>query len=183
MKYCSNCGSANLAFKIPEGDNLPRYICDNCQTIFYQNPRIITGTLPIWQDKILLCKRAIEPRYGLWTLPAGFMENNETVEQAATRETWEEAQAKVEQLNLYVMASLPDRNQVYMIFCAQLSDLNYAPGIESLDVKLFKKDEIPWNNIAFPVITKTLNYYFDDRVIGEFPLHMTTLLKPINNNC
>jgi ADP-ribose pyrophosphatase YjhB (NUDIX family) len=175
MKYCSNCGSANLAFKIPEGDNLPRYICENCQTIFYQNPKIVTGTLPIWQDKILLCKRAIEPRYGLWTLPAGFMENNETVEQAAIRETSEEAKANVEQVKLYVMISLPDRNQVYMIFRAQLSDLNYAPGIESLDVKLFKKDEIPWNNIAFPVITKTLNYYFDDLTTNEFPLHVTLL--------
>jgi len=175
MKYCSNCGSANLAFKIPEGDNLPRYICENCQTIFYQNPKIVTGTLPVWQDKILLCKRAIEPRYGLWTLPAGFMENNETVEQAAIRETSEEAKANVEEVKLYVMISLPEKNQVYMIFCAQLSDLNYAPGIESLDVKLFKKNEIPWNNIAFTVIEKTLHYYFDDVTTDEFPLHVTYL--------
>lgn len=173
MKYCSNCGSANLAFKIPEGDNVARYICDNCETIFYQNPKIVTGTLPVWQDKILLCKRAIEPRYGLWTLPAGFMECNETVEQAAIRETSEEAKANVEKVKLYVMISLPDRNQVYMIFRAQLSDLNYAPGIESLDVKLFTKDEIPWNNIAFAVIEQTLNYYFDDIATGEFPLHVT----------
>lgn len=180
MKYCSNCGSANIAFKIPEGDNMSRYICEDCQTIFYQNPKIVTGTIPVWQDKILLCKRAIEPRYGLWTLPAGFMECNEAVEQAATRETWEEAKANVEQLKLYIMTSLPDRNQVYIIFRSQLSDLNYAAGTESLEVKLFTQDQIPWNSIAFPVIETTLRYYFEDLATGEFPLHVTKLFKTLN---
>ncbi|RKZ39903.1 MAG: hypothetical protein DRQ49_10040, partial [Gammaproteobacteria bacterium] len=130
--------------------------------------KIIAGCLPIWENQILLCKRAIEPRYGLWTLPAGFMENNETIEQAAARETWEEAKANIGQVSLYVVISLPHISQVYMMFRTQLCDLNYAPGIESLEVQLFSQDKIPWEKLAFPVIRKTLTHYFQDRVVNQF---------------
>jgi ADP-ribose pyrophosphatase YjhB (NUDIX family) len=176
MNYCSHCGSAQLVHKIPEGDNLPRFVCEVCHTIHYQNPKIVVGCLPEWEDKILLCKRAIEPRYGLWTLPAGFMENNETVEQGAARETWEEAQASLKQLSLYTLFSLPHISQVYMIFRAQLRNLTYAPGVESLEVSLFSQDEIPWDDLAFPVIHKTLTHYFQDRANGKFPVRMGELL-------
>lgn len=172
MNYCSHCGSARLVLKVPAGDCLPRYVCEDCHTIYYQNPKIVTGCIPEWEDKILLCKRAIEPRYGLWTLPAGFMENKETLEQAAKRETWEEAQANVNQLSLYTVFSLPHISQVYIMFRASLGDLTFAPGYESLEVQLFTQDKIPWENLAFPVIHRTLTYYFQDRATGEFSLHL-----------
>jgi ADP-ribose pyrophosphatase YjhB (NUDIX family) len=172
MNYCSHCGSARLVLKVPAGDCLPRYVCEDCHTIYYQNPKIVTGCIPEWEDKILLCKRAIEPRYGLWTLPAGFMENKETLEQAAKRETWEEAQANVNQLSLYAVFSLSHISQVYILFRANLCDLTFAPGHESLEVQLFTQDEIPWENLAFPVIHRTLTYYFKDRAKGEFSLHL-----------
>lgn len=172
MNYCSHCGSARLVLKVPAGDCLPRYVCEDCHTIYYQNPKIVTGCIPEWEDKILLCKRAIEPRYGLWTLPAGFMENKETLEQAAKRETWEEAKANVNQLSLYTVFSLPHISQVYIMFRASLGDLTFAPGYESLEVQLFTQDKIPWENLAFPVIHRTLTYYFQDRAKGEFALHL-----------
>lgn len=172
MNYCSHCGSARLVLKVPARDNLPRIVCEECHTIHYQNPKIVTGCLPQWEGKILLCQRAIEPRYGLWTLPAGFMENHESVEQAAIRETWEEAQANVKQLNLYTVFSLPHINQVYMMFRAQLCEFNFAAGEESLAVELFAQHEIPWMELAFPVIERTLTYYFQDKVMGHFPLHL-----------
>ncbi|MCK5877714.1 MAG: NUDIX hydrolase [Candidatus Marithrix sp.] len=177
MNYCSHCGSAQLVSKIPEGEHLPRIVCDACNTIHYQNPKIVTGCLPIWEDKVLLCKRAIEPRYGLWTLPAGFMENNETIEQAAIRETREESEANVELLNLYTVISLPHISQVYMMFRTKLLDLTFAPGIESLDVRLFTEAEIPWEKIAFATIHRTLTQYFQDRKNNDFPLHMSMINK------
>ncbi|MCK5719941.1 MAG: NUDIX hydrolase [Thiomargarita sp.] len=177
MNYCSHCGSKRLISKIPEGDQLNRIICEDCNFIHYKNPKIIAGCLPIWEDKVLLCKRAIEPHSGLWTLPAGFMENNETLEQAAIRETWEEAQARVESLQLYTIISLPHISQVYIIFRCQLSDLNYAPGIESTQVELFKQDEIPWDTIAFKVIHHSLTHYFQDRLVDNFPVHTGQLTQ------
>lgn len=174
MKYCSQCG-ATVSFKIPEADNLPRFICDNCQTIHYQNPKVVTGCLPVWEDKILLCRRAIEPRYGLWTLPAGFMENNETLTQAAMRETWEEACAKVADLQLYTVISLPYISQIYMMFLAKLTDLEFAAGTESLEVKLFQPSEIPWDELAFPVIRRTLTHYCEDLATHHFPLHLSDI--------
>lgn len=172
INYCSHCGSARLVSKVPEGDHFARLVCENCDTIHYQNPKIIAGCIPVWENKILLCQRAIEPRHGLWTLPAGFMENNETVEQAAARETREEALANIDQLNLYVVFSLPHISQVYMMFRARLCDLTFAPGIESLDVQLFSQDEIPWEKLAFHAIRRTLTYYFQDRVANQFPVHV-----------
>jgi len=158
--------------KIPPGDTLVRWVCEACQTIFYQNPKIVAGCLPEWEDKILLCRRAIEPRYGLWTLPAGFMENQESVQQAAIRETWEEAQAHVHSLTLYNVFSLPYINQVYILFRATLADLNFAPGLESLEIQLFSQEDIPWEQLAFSAIRRSLTHYFRDRPTGQFPVHV-----------
>jgi len=171
MKFCSLCGSG-VELRIPEGDNLPRYVCEDCQTIHYQNPKIVTGCIAEWEDQILLCKRAIEPRIGLWTLPAGFMENRETTLEAATRETREEANADVEISELYALFNIPHISQVYLIFRARLLNLGFSPGTESLDVQLFREQEIPWENLAFPVVTETLKRYFDDRKNNQFQLQV-----------
>ncbi len=169
MKFCSQCGHP-VEQRVPTGDNMPRFVCPQCDTIHYQNPNIVTGCLPMFGDQILMCKRAIEPRYGLWTLPAGFMENNETLEQAAMRESMEEANANVKLLNLYTVFSLPHVNQVYIMYLAELLDDNFSPGSESLEVKLFGEAEIPWNELAFRTIHYTLKYFFADRHRGQFEL-------------
>ncbi|MGI0115880.1 NUDIX hydrolase [Zooshikella sp. RANM57] len=161
MNYCSHCGG-EITTTIPQGDNRPRHVCTHCGMVHYQNPKIVAGCLPIYQNQILLCQRAIHPRAGFWTLPAGFMELNETTQQAAERETWEEACAKVEIGELYTLFNLPHINQVYLIFLAQLTQPTFSPGEESLSTELFTEDTIPWNNLAFPTITKTLEYYFRD---------------------
>lgn len=181
MKFCSECGKP-VVFRIPEGDNLPRYVCEHCQTIHYQNPKIVTGCIPVWEDKVLLCKRAIEPRHGLWTLPAGFMENNETMEQGAMRECYEEATARVELQGLYALFSLPHINQVYVMYRARLLDLDFAPGSESLEVELYLEKDIPWQQLAFRTISHTLEFYFADRQSGNFNLHTRDLYadaKPV----
>jgi len=171
MKFCSQCG-AGVSLRIPDGDNLPRYICDHCDTIHYQNPKIVTGCIAEWGDQVLLCKRAIEPRIGNWTLPAGFMENKETTLQAAMRETQEEANADVEIEQLYALFNIPHISQVYLIFRAKLLNLDFEPGIESLDVQLFREQDIPWNELAFPVVTEALKRYFSDREKQQFQLQV-----------
>ena len=167
MKYCSECG-AEVTLEIPSGDNRPRYICSQCETIHYSNPKIVAGCIPVWQDKILLCKRAIEPRHGLWTLPAGFMENDESTVEAAMRETMEEAGARVAVRDLYTMISLVHINQVYMMFLADMKDTDFSPGEESLETELFAEEDIPWDEIAFPVIEETMRLFFADRASGKF---------------
>jgi ADP-ribose pyrophosphatase YjhB (NUDIX family) len=176
MKYCSQCGSS-VRVGIPQGDNRERHICDNCNTIHYQNPKIVAGCIPVWEDKVLLCKRAIEPRYGLWTVPAGFMENGESTHEGAVRETWEEAKARVNLQALYITVNLPKIDQVYMLFRAQLADLNFAPGEESLEVRLFSRQEIPWGQLAFPTVVLTLQHYFADLAQGYFPTHMLDIVR------
>ena len=171
MKFCSSCG-AKVVLRIPEGDNLPRYICETCGEIHYQNPKIVAGCIPEWQDKILLCKRAIEPRHGLWTLPAGFMENKETTPQAALRETLEEANARAQIISLFALYNIPHISQVYIMFRAKMTDLDYKPGTESLDVELFSEDQISWDDLAFPVIKEILARYFKDRLTGKFNIHV-----------
>ena len=177
MKYCSHCGET-VSELIPPGDNRLRYVCGHCETIHYQNPRIVAGCLAVHDQQVLLCRRAIEPRHGFWTLPAGFMENGETTEQAALRETWEEARARVQAQQLYMLFNLPHINQVYMFFRAELSDLDFAAGEESLEVRLFHEHEIPWNELAFPTIGKTLKQYFIDRQVSDFPVRMTDITYP-----
>lgn len=174
MNFCSHCG-ASVELRIPAGDNLPRFVCSSCQVIHYSNPKIVVGCVPVWEDKVLLCKRAIEPRYGYWTLPAGFMENNESTGEAAMRETREEANANVELGELYSLYSLPHISRVYLMYRSRLIDLDFGPGPESLDVRLFAENEIPWDEIAFAVVKKTLENYFADRRLGQFPLHTGTI--------
>lgn len=174
MKYCSNCG-APVRRKIPPGDHLPRYVCDACQTIHYQNPKIVSGCIPEWEDQILLCRRAIEPRYGRWTVPAGFMENGETTEQAAARETLEEACAEVEITELYSVFSLPHISQVYLLFRGRLRRPEFSPSPESLEVRLFRQEEIPWSEMAFQAVHQTLQRYFRDRARNAFSLHVGSI--------
>lgn len=174
MKFCNYCGGP-LSHRIPSGDNRHRYVCDACGAIHYQNPRMVVGCLPYWEDKVLLCRRAIEPRYGLWTLPAGFMENGETTSEGAIRETLEEAGARVVIDDLYTLINVPDIDQVYLMFRAQLLDLDFAPGEESLEVALFSESRIPWEQIAFRTVHTTLRHYFEDCRIGLFPMHFSDL--------
>ena len=177
MKYCSNCG-ATTSLQIPDGDTLPRHVCQRCEAIHYQNPKIVVGCIPEWQGQILLCKRAIEPRYGLWTIPAGFMENDETVEEAAHRETMEEAKASVDLTSLYAVLSIPHVNQVYMVFRATMKEKDFGAGEESLEVCLFHINKIPWRKLAFPVITETLERYAQDRENGQFHIHVGSIHRP-----
>ena len=176
MNFCSSCG-APVTLAIPEGDNRQRHVCtnDQCGMIHYHNPKIITGCLPIYQGKVLLCKRAIEPRYGLWTLPAGFMENGETVEQGAIRESWEEAKVKLHIEQLYTLFNLPHINQVYCLYKGTVIDKNFGPGEESLDVALFDEASIPWEQLAFRVVEKTLRHYFSDYKNNTFVFRSITL--------
>lgn len=181
-RFCMQCGSSKVELRVPHGDDRERHICADCGYIHYLNPKIVVGTLPVWEDKILLCKRAIEPRYGYWTLPAGFMEEGETVEEGAARETLEEANARVvidpSCLVPYVTLSLPQIAQVYMLFLAKLSDLDFSSGPESLEVKLFREDEIPWDQLAFRTIDETLKHFFADRKKEFFTPHIGEILHP-----
>ena len=150
INFCSACG-APVALRVPPGDSLPRYICDSCKAIHYCNPKLVVGALPEWENRVLLCRRAIEPRHGKWTLPAGFMENNESVAAAALRETVEESGAHIELGAIYT--------------------LDFAPGEETLELGLFREEEIPWDEIAFRTISMTLKHYFADRRAGRFGFH------------
>ena len=177
MKYCSSCGAA-VAFRIPPGDTLPRHVCERCGTIHYQNPKVVVGALAVWEDKVLLCRRAIEPRHGMWTLPAGFMENEETTAQAAARETLEEACARIEVGELYTLIDVPHISQVHIIYRARLLDLDFRAGEESLDVALFTEDQIPWEQIAFRSIAISLRHFFADRRSGQWSVHTASLAPP-----
>ncbi len=174
MKFCSQCGAA-VELRVPDGDTFPRHVCVSCQTIHYQNPRMIVGCIPVWEDKILLCKRAIDPRRGLWTVPAGFMENGETTYHGAVRETLEEANARVEIGPLYGLYNIPHINQVYILFRGRLLDLDVSAGAETLEVRLFAEGEIPWDRIAFASVHQTLAQYYKDRRRGEYPFHTGTI--------
>jgi ADP-ribose pyrophosphatase YjhB (NUDIX family) len=188
MKFCSECAHP-VALAIPEGDNRPRYVCEQCDVIHYQNPKLVIGSLPVWEAggelKVLLCKRAIEPRYGYWTLPAGFMENNETTAEAAIRETEEEAGANIELGPLYTLLNVAHVHQVHLFYLARLRDLDFAPGIESLDVQLFGEREIPWDDLAFPTIRRTLELFFADRVKvregGSYGFHTLDITRPMRS--
>lgn len=169
LKYCSDCG-AKVTHRIPEADDRLRFVCDHCGIIHYQNPKIVVGSLPVWEDKVLLCKRAIEPQYGLWTLPAGFMENGESTLAGAERETFEEAGATFKNPHLYRLFDIPFINQVYLFYRAELVAPEFSPGVESLETRLFAEQEIPWEELAFPVIHDVLQEFFADRETGEFPV-------------
>lgn len=170
INYCSVCG-APVSVRVPAGDRLPRHVCDACGVVHYRNPRLVVGSLPVWGEQVLLCRRAIEPRLGFWTLPAGFMENEETVAQAALRETSEEANARVELDGMYTLISVPHVSQVHVVFRARLLDLDFSAGEETLEVALFREEDIPWDEIAFRTIAMTLKHYFADRRAGRFDFH------------
>ena len=176
MNFCSQCGGP-LVKKIPEGDNRERHLCGDCGTVHYQNPKIVTGSIPEWENRILLCRRAISPRYGYWTLPAGFLENGETSSEGAVRETLEEAKARIEVTSLYATFSLPHIDQVYLMFRARLLELDFGPGEESLEVALFEESGIPWDELAFPVIAETLKLYFVDRANNVSGNHVGDILR------
>ncbi|HBH39982.1 MAG: NUDIX hydrolase [Burkholderiaceae bacterium] len=171
IKHCRNCGTA-VTYRIPDdGDTRERAVCPACSTIHYENPLNVVGTVPHWGDKVLLCKRNIEPRKGKWTLPAGFLELNETASQGAARETDEEAGAQIELEGLYTIISVPRVGQVHLFYRARLLSDRFDPGTETMEARLYAEDEIPWDEIAFRTVKETLERYFADRRAGRFPVH------------
>jgi len=187
MKFCSQCGHT-VSLMIPPDDNRPRHVCTNCGTVHYQNPRMIIGSIPLWQEngqtRVLLCRRAIEPRHGFWTLPAGFMENNETTMDAAVRETVEEAGARIKLHQLFSLMNVPHVHQVHMYYLATLLDLDYKAGVESLEVDLFSERDIPWDDLAFSTVSHTLKFLFADLARirdhdADFGFHTLDVTKPM----
>jgi ADP-ribose pyrophosphatase YjhB (NUDIX family) len=164
-----------VALKIPEGDDRERFVCTACELIHYSNPRVIVGCLPVHEGRVLLCKRAIEPRRNYWTLPAGFMENGETTPQGAARETWEEARARVSKLELYRIFDVPYISQVYMFYRCQLEQGVFGVGPESLASALYGEQDLPWEEIAFPVVRETLREFFRDARAGHFPVRVSAI--------
>ena len=177
MNFCSACGES-VDYKVPEDDTRERAVCSSCDTIHYQNPKVIAGTLPTWGDQVLLCKRAIEPRYGKWTLPAGFMENSETSAGGAARETWEEAAAKAIDLELYRIFDVPHISQVYLFYRCGIENDKFGIGPESLESALFSEDEIPWDELAFPTVKELLREFLVDRKTGQYPIRNTVIEYP-----
>jgi ADP-ribose pyrophosphatase YjhB (NUDIX family) len=174
MKFCSACGNT-VSLRTPEGDHLPRHVCDACGVVHYQNPKLIVGCVPEHEGRILLCRRAIEPRLGFWTIPAGFMENGETTQEGARRESFEEAQAEVEIGSLLAVVHVLHADQVHVMFRAKLPQPRFGPSPESLEVGLYREDEIPWQDIAFRSVDFALRRYFDDRRRGVENHHLTAL--------
>jgi len=174
MNFCSNCGT-RVVLKVPEGDFLPRHVCEHCGTIHYQNPRLVVGSVTEWEGRVLLCRRAIEPRSGFWTLPAGFMENLETLEGCAQREAQEEALADIETGSLLSIINVPHASQVHVFYRARLVEGRFGIGHESLDAALYEEAEVPWPELAFPSVEFTLKCYFEDRAHGREGAHVTTV--------
>jgi ADP-ribose pyrophosphatase YjhB (NUDIX family) len=181
MNFCSHCGAAALELRIPDGDLKPRHVCRQCGYIHYLNPKVVVGTLPRWKDQVLLCRRAIEPRYGLWTLPAGFLEIGESIDEGARRETLEEACAAVVLDRLYTVITVQDIGQLHLMFLADLPHLEFSAGAESLEARLFDESNIPWEAMAFRTVSRTLRCFFWDRlrirqmVLDDFSLRLSSL--------
>lgn len=174
IQYCNHCG-ARVTFLVPPGDSLPRHVCDACGHIHYENPRLVVGCVAEWEDRILLCRRAIEPQHGFWTLPAGFMENGETTAQAAIRETHEEAGAGILIDAPFAMISIAHINQVHLFYRGRMSSPYFAAGEESLEVGLYRADQIPWRDLAFRSVTLCLERYLADREKAAFGFHETEI--------
>jgi ADP-ribose pyrophosphatase YjhB (NUDIX family) len=171
IKHCRQCGTA-VVYRIPDdGDTKPRAVCPACHTIHYENPLTVVGTVPYWGDRVLLCKRNIEPRWGLWTLPAGFMELHETTTEGAARETVEEAGAEFEMQGLFTLVNVSRVGQVHLFYRAQLTSDQFAPGHETIEARLFLESEIPWEEIAFRTTRVTLEHFFADHSKGLFTMH------------
>ena len=176
IKHCKNCGTA-VTYRVPDdGDTKERAVCGACLTIHYENPLNVVGTVPYWGDKILLCKRNIEPRWGKWTLPAGFMELNETVAEGAARETVEEAGAEFEMEGLFTLINVVRAGQVHIFYRAKLLSDQFAPGTETMEAQLFTEADIPWDEIAFRTVKETLERYFADRRTGQFGIHTSDIV-------
>ena len=168
IKHCRNCGIA-VVYRVPDdGDTRERAVCPACHTIHYENPNNVVGTIPVLGDRVLLCKRNIEPRKGKWTLPAGFMELNESTAQGAARETVEEAGAAFEMEGLFAVMSVIRVGQVHLFYRARLLNDRFDPGHETMEAKLFTEEEIPWEEIAFRTVREALRFYFDDRRRDSF---------------
>jgi len=176
MKYCSNC-SQPVASIVPAGDNRPRWVCRSCGTVHYENPRIVAGCVPEYQGQILLCRRAIEPRRGYWTVPAGFMENGETLAEAAARETWEEALARVEIGRLFSVVDIVQAAQVHVFFTGTLAQPEFGAGAETLESYLCDPGDIPWADLAFPSIRIALEHYLEDRRTGNVVVRLSTAAR------
>ncbi|HTP40508.1 MAG TPA: NUDIX hydrolase [Steroidobacteraceae bacterium] len=174
MKFCPDCG-ANVEFLTPAGDHLPRWVCTVCGHVHYENPKLVVGCVPEWEGRILLCRRAIEPRHGFWTLPAGFMEKGETLQEAAARETREEAEAEVEIGSLLAIVHVLHVAQVHVMFRARLRAPRFGAGAESLETRLFDVADIPWPLLAFQSVRFSLQRYLEDRAAGREPLHFADL--------
>jgi ADP-ribose pyrophosphatase YjhB (NUDIX family) len=177
LHYCPTCGSGDVSWRVPAEDNRERHVCEACGEIHYQNPRNVAGCIAEHDGRILLCRRAIEPRHGFWTVPAGFMENHETLAQAAARETEEEACARASGLALYAVFNLPHISQVYVMFRAAVPDGQAAAGAESLEVAWFDESQVPWDALAFPVVRESLRWYLADRRRGRYPVRMGDILR------
>lgn len=170
IKHCRECGTP-VEYRIPDDDNRERATCPACTTIHYENPLNVVGTLPVWEEQVLLCRRNIEPRRGFWTLPAGFMELGETTEQGALRETVEEAGARIELLPLYTVLNVVPAGQVHFFYRARLLDTAFDPGPETIEARLFHESEVPWKELAFRTVRLTLEHFFADRRDGRFGMH------------
>ena len=170
IEHCQVCGTP-VEHKVPDGDNRDRAICPSCGHVHYVNPLNVVGTLPVWQDQVLLCRRNIEPRKGFWTLPAGFMELGETTEEGAARETDEEAGAHIEMQGLYCVLNVVTAGQVHLFYRARLLSTDFAPGPETIEARLFTEAEIPWDELAFRTVRMTLQRYFDERKSGQFGVY------------
>jgi 8-oxo-dGTP pyrophosphatase MutT (NUDIX family) len=171
IKHCKNCGIA-VVYRVPDdGDTKQRAVCPSCTTIHYENPLNVVGTVPYWGDKVLLCKRNIEPRWGKWTLPAGFMELGETTAQGAARETVEEAGAHIEMEGLFTIINVARVGQVHMFYRAKLLSDQFDPGVETIEARLYAEHEIPWEELAFKTVHQTLERFFADRKAGAFAVH------------
>ena len=170
IKHCRACGTA-VAYLIPPDDNRERAVCPACGLVHYENPLNVVGTVPMWGAQVLLCKRAIEPRHGFWTLPAGFLELGETSAEGALRETIEEAGAQIELGPLFSVLDVARVGQVHLFYLATMTSNALDPGSETLEAQLFREDEVPWDQIAFRTVRETLRYFFDDRRRGQFGVH------------
>lgn len=168
--HCRVCG-APTDYRVPPDDNRPRATCTACGLVHYENPLNVVGTVPVWQDQVLLCRRAIEPRHGLWTLPAGFMELGETTAEGALRETVEESGAHVELEGLFTLLNVVRVGQVHLFYRARMLDLHLDPGPETLEARLFREDEIPWDELAFRTVRETLRLFFENRRAGQYDVH------------
>ncbi len=168
--FCNACGHA-VEHRVPPGDHLPRHVCPSCGHIQYQNPKVIAGVIPEWEDGRVL----IEPRLGLWTFPAGFLEQGETTAEGAAREAHEESMAKIQVGRLLMVINVPYVSQVYMVHCGRLLSAEFGPTPESSEVRLMREDEIPWDEIAFPTIFHSLKQFFADRSSGQFSTHTMDL--------